>query len=274
MHTQNPDKQRNISIIIFFVMTYAFSWTLWIPMALSSQNKLPIQISPFLGIIIGGMGPSISAIILILAELGTPGIGILLKRLIKWRVAIQWYLFIFFIPAVIIVIAIIFYSLFEKVPLNIPNIGDWRIVILMTLLTFIIGGPIGEELGWRGYALPKLLETRSPLLASIILGVGWGMWHLPLFWIPGSLQADIPPFWFMISIIAESILYTWIYNNSGGSLLLMVLFHTSINTWAKLLLFPAITNSILPIIFTFILETVIALVIIPKLGIRSSGNLT
>jgi uncharacterized protein len=265
MNVQKTEKQNKISIIAFFVMTYAFSWILWIPIALSSQKLLAVQISPFLGIIIGGIGPSLSALILTMAEKGMPGIRSLLGCLFKWRVAIKWYIFILFIPTTIILGSIVLYSLIENLPLNIPNIGDWRIVFLTFILTLLIGGPIGEELGWRGYALPKLLETRNPILTSLIIGMGWGIWHLPLFWIQGSLQAEIPLTWFMISILAEAILYTWVYISTGGSIILMVMLHTSINAWAKLLLLPLIEYSLLPILITFGMEIVIAFMIIIKM---------
>jgi membrane protease YdiL (CAAX protease family) len=265
MENKNNGKQNKYSVIIFFGMTYAFSWILWIPIALSSQKIVNIPISPFLGIIIGGMGPSLSALILILAEQGTQGIHGLFERLLKWKVAIKWYLFIIVVPVVIIFVALVLYSFLNRITLNIPAIGDWRIVIRTAFITLLIGGPLGEELGWRGYALPKLLEARNPILASLIIGVGWGMWHLPLFWIQGSLQADIPIAWFMISILAEAILYTWIYNNTRGSLLLMVIFHTSINMWADLLLIPVVAYSLLPMILTFSMEVAIALAVLTKL---------
>jgi uncharacterized protein len=262
MYIQQSDKPKKYGIIVFFAMTYLFSWIVWIPIALSSQKIFYLQFSPYLGIIIGGFGPFLTALILTMAEQGWPGIKSLFKRLLQWQVGIQWYIFILLFPAAIIFTAVFITSLLANEPINIPNIGDWRVILLVFIVTLFIGGPIGEELGWRGYALPKLEETRNSLLASLIVGLGWGMWHLPLFWIQGSLQAGIPLLWFMVSILAESVVYTWIYNSNGGSLLLMVLLHTSINAWAKLLLLPAITNSLSPMLITFSLEVFFAFILI------------
>jgi membrane protease YdiL (CAAX protease family) len=256
------DAFKKRGIIVFFSMTYAISWIIWIPIALSSNNILLFHISPFPGIIIGGMAPSLVGLILILEEQGISGTKSLLGRLFQWKVNIRWYIFVLCIPAVIISTSIIINSIFANVPINISTIGDWRIILITFIVTLFIGGPIGEELGWRGYALPKMGETRKPLLASLIVGLGWGLWHLPLFWINGSLQADIPVIWFIVSILAESVLYTWIYTSTGGNLFLMVLFHTSINAWAKLLLLPVITNNVLPLCIAFSFEVLIAIVVI------------
>jgi membrane protease YdiL (CAAX protease family) len=88
---------------------------------------------------------------------------------------------------------------------------------------------VGEEIGWRGYALPRLLATRSMLSASLILGVLWGAWHLPTFFIPGLPQHSIPFSAFMLLTIAYSVLFTWIYLRTAGSVLIATVFHGSIN---------------------------------------------
>jgi membrane protease YdiL (CAAX protease family) len=126
-----------------------------------------------------------------------------------------------------------------------------------------MGGPLGEELGWRGYALPRLSAAQTPLIASIIVGILWGLWHLPLFWIRDSIQADIPIAWFMVSIVAESILYTWVYRHTQGSVLLVGLFHAAINTWAKIFLLPLLTNGMNSVLeLTFGLEVVLATTVV------------
>ena len=98
------------------------------------------------------------------------------------------------------------------------------------------------------------------------MGALWGIWHLPLFWIHGSLQSDVPVTWFMTSILAEAILYTWVYNNTGSSLLLVCLFHTAINAWAKLILLPALAADLHPLLIAFGMELAIAIVIIILAG--------
>jgi hypothetical protein len=246
----------------FLVVTYVISWALWVPMALSSQGIIPIQIPSLLGIVIGGISPSLTAIALTIIEGGKEGIQDLLARSLRWRVAIQWYLFTLFAPAVIMLCAIVLNTLLENTPLELPKIGNWAAVVALFLFTLIFGGPLGEEIGWRGYVLPRLLINRNALLASLIVGALWGLWHLPLFWIRGSLQADIPIGWFMVSILAESILYTWVHIHTRGSLLLVILFHAAVNTWARLILLPLLTDSLSPLLLTFGLEIILAVTVV------------
>jgi membrane protease YdiL (CAAX protease family) len=95
---------------------------------------------------------------------------------------------------------------------------------------------IGEELGWRGYALPRLLARRSALAASLILGLLWGLWHLPTFYVPGAPQHGLPISAFLLLTMAYSVLFTWIYLHTRGSVLIATLFHGAINLSQGLLL--------------------------------------
>ena len=88
---------------------------------------------------------------------------------------------------------------------------------------------VGAELGWRGFALPRLLAERSALAASLIVGVLWGAWYLPTFFVPGLPQHSIPFSAFMLLTTAYSVLFTWIYVHTAGSVLIATVFHSSIN---------------------------------------------
>jgi membrane protease YdiL (CAAX protease family) len=92
-----------------------------------------------------------------------------------------------------------------------------------------LGGPLNEELGWRGFALPRLLQRRSPLAASVGLGTAWAFWHLLLFFVPGATQHGVPLVNFVIVVVCFSIFMTAAHLRSRGSLLIAVLFHTSVN---------------------------------------------
>jgi membrane protease YdiL (CAAX protease family) len=104
-------------------------------------------------------------------------------------------------------------------------------VPVLFLVSLLING---EEMGWRGFALPRLQVRFSALTASLILGVIWTGFHLPLFWTVGSTQAGQPILGFLLSIVASSVIVTWLYNNTG-SLLLVLLFHASVNTWSQII---------------------------------------
>jgi membrane protease YdiL (CAAX protease family) len=94
-----------------------------------------------------------------------------------------------------------------------------------------------EEFGWRGYALDRMQTSRNAVVASLVLGFFWGLWHLPSFFVEGTLQAEttIPVWEFVLQQMVLAVLYTWLYNNTRGTLLVAILFHTSGNTSAALL---------------------------------------
>jgi membrane protease YdiL (CAAX protease family) len=260
--SSRPDRSESDSLTAFFAATHTVSWILWVPMALSSQGFLSIQISPILGIMLGGMSPSLVAIVLTAVEGGRNGLRDLLGRLLRWRVAVQWYALVLFAPAVLMVCALVINAVLEATTLRLPTVGNWAAVLALFVFTLLFGGPLGEEIGWRGYALPRLQSRQSSLVASVVLGAVWGLWHLPLFWIEGSLQAGIPATWFVASIVAESIVYTWVYNHTRGSLLPVCLFHAAINTWAKLILLPALAAGLRPLLLAFGAEVVLAVIIV------------
>jgi membrane protease YdiL (CAAX protease family) len=109
-------------------------------------------------------------------------------------------------------------------------------VLVTAPLLFLVGGLVnGEEIGWRGFALPRLLAKHRALTASLILGSLWALFHLPLFFIHGDSFASTPPLSFLIRMIGAAILFTWIYNNTGGSLLLAYLMHAASNFWPRVL---------------------------------------
>ncbi|MEA2046534.1 MAG: CPBP family intramembrane glutamic endopeptidase [Euryarchaeota archaeon] len=116
--------------------------------------------------------------------------------------------------------------------------------MFLVFLYVLFFSVLGEEIGWRGYALPELQANHSALTASLIIGVIWGLWHVPLWWMRGNLHQDIPLTLFMLQIIALSIIFTWMYNNTRGSLLIVHLFHAAVNTTVGvLLILPMDTNS-------------------------------
>jgi membrane protease YdiL (CAAX protease family) len=112
------------------------------------------------------------------------------------------------------------------------------IALVMFVFSIFPGSALGEELGWRGFALPHLQAGRSALRASIVLGALWGAWHLPL-WLTGTDSHPLSLYpAFVLTVIASSVLYTWMYNSTGGSLLIIVLYHAASNLPLTLLIAP------------------------------------
>jgi membrane protease YdiL (CAAX protease family) len=138
-------------------------------------------------------------------------------------------------------------------------------LIVPTLLFWLLFGPVPEEPGWRGYALDGLQDRRSALWASLIVGSVWSVWHLPLFFIEGTWQAEAvglgtQRFWlYMLAMVVESVLYTWIYNNTNGSTLAAILFHFVGNAFGELFALSERAE-----VYSFILgvATVVAVIVI------------
>ena len=102
---------------------------------------------------------------------------------------------------------------------------------------------LGEEIGWRAYALPRLQTRFSPFTSSLILGVIWAFWHLPLFWMTGNFHRQLSVSWFLLQVLGSTFLYTWMFNRTNGSLLIALLFHTSSNAAVGLLPVLPLDNS-------------------------------
>lgn len=124
----------------------------------------------------------------------------------------------------------------------------------------------GEEIGWRGYALPRLQARHGALIASLIIGVVWGFWHVPKFLMAGSAQDY--SFWvFLLDTTAKAILFTWVYNNTKSSLLLVTLFHAAINTADVFLpIIPAAIGDVRPTLIAIGLHCLAAIIVVIVTG--------
>ena len=233
-------------LLFYFLIAYVGTWFLSLPCALSEDGVglLPFS-SPLLIFAVFAIGPfsgpSLSAFIMTGITQGRAGIRCLLGRYIMWQVGVRWYLFALIVIPVTQMLGVIVLTgtlpSFEVVtpPYVLTYLGSFVVVL-------IFGAPLGEEPGWRGFALPRLQSLHGPLIGSLILGVLWAFWHLPLFWITAW---DLPPIvanivMFVLADIALTIIMTWVFNNTKGSLLIAILVHTSFN---------AFSNGPLPLLF-------------------------
>ena len=162
---------------------------------------------------------------------GRTGIGRLLRRLVLWRVGLRWHLFALIgLPLILLLSAIVLpgaLASFQGLALTIVPGYLWTFAYVV-----LLGGGLNEEVGWRGFALPRLQALHGPLVGSLILGPVWALWHLPLFFMPFW---DTPPSMlnfvlFLLACIFNTIMLTWLFNNTKGSVLLTILGHSSINT--------------------------------------------
>ena len=228
---------------LFFCLAYLFTWSNWLPQALSSRGIISVQVPGFLTLV-SGYGPALAAIIVASLADGRHGLRELFGRLIRWRVGVIWYLIALFLPVLIVLLGILLNDWTGGIrpefsaatfPFGPSETPLWQKIILL-LLIFILGfDGLGEELGWRGFALPQLLERYSPLVSSLSLGALWAVWHFPYALTKGSFLSEVPLYLLFISLLAQSIIYTWIFINTDGSLLLAVLFHAAGNITSNLL---------------------------------------
>jgi membrane protease YdiL (CAAX protease family) len=144
--------------------------------------------------------------------------------------------------------------------------------VIPVFFLVLIFSVLGEEIGWRGFALPWLQKRFTALQSSLILGLIWSVWHLPLFWIPGDFHQQLPLMWFLIQTVSITILYTWIFNATKGSLLIILLLHTASNTaFGVLPMLPeAASGSLRP---AWILNILLVIAAILVIILNGSGTL-
>ena len=243
-------------LIAFTLITFTFSWGFWLPQALHSQGYIETG-NMLWGF--GSFGPSIAGIIVIALTGGKAGLKSMWLRLLDWKVKLKWYLFIFIFPPLIILIALFIHRLAGGSIPSLITIENLALIIPTFFLVLLLGGPLNEELGWRGFMLPHLLKTLSPFMAASIVGVVWAVWHLPLFWISGASQEGIPAGAVLLQILALSYIFTWLHNRTRGSLVIPLLFHASLNTSGAIMpILPAQAGSLQPYLITVALAVAFA----------------
>jgi membrane protease YdiL (CAAX protease family) len=162
---------------------------------------------------------------------GFRGLGQFLGQALRWRVGVQWYAYALLAPAAIRLAVI---ALHISKGGSISDLSDpsrWLAIPSTFLIVLLIGGPTGEEFGWRGFLLQRVQPLCGLLGAAILIGVVSALWHLPLFWISGTAQSHLPFALFVVRTVALSVISTWLYNGTKRSLLFVLLFHASLNTW-------------------------------------------
>jgi membrane protease YdiL (CAAX protease family) len=216
-------------LCLFFVLAFALTWgiggialliQLWIPQSRPLATSSPLYY-------LAAYSVSLSGIVLTARYEGREGLRRLGLRLLPWRSPLRWYLIVAAGYAAITMITLATAALVQQTAAAIPSLSGF----LSTLVIASVRdpGPIGEELGWRGFALPRLLERCSPLHASVRLGLIHTAWHIPLFFIPGMPQAQVSFPLFTLGVISIAIFNTALYLRTGANLLLAILVHLLAN---------------------------------------------
>jgi membrane protease YdiL (CAAX protease family) len=226
MVASNEHENRNL--VLYFLGAFAWSWFFWIPMNEAFGNSLTV---------IGTFGPLVSAFILTYFNQGTEGVKKLLKSGVDLGFRKKWLIPILLLFPAIDGSVVLVATVTEGVNIDSSWISNLSFVTVELLLFFIVAFFLaaGEEFGWRGYSLRRLEAHFSAFTSSLLLGVIWWAWHIPVFGVlggfSGSENAHAWQFvlWYFIVVVTYSVLFTWICNNTEGSILAVILFHAILN---------------------------------------------
>jgi membrane protease YdiL (CAAX protease family) len=212
-------------LLIYLSLAFGITWGVG-GLALLAGEIRPGVTSPLHPLhYVAAFGPSIAGVIMAASAHGWAGVRCLLGRLVPSRSALPWYVAVLIgFPALNLVAARLL------APHFLARLPPWhRLLYLLPLTLLTDTGPLGEEFGWRGFALPRLLQRWRPLAAALILGVIWWAWHLPTFFIPALSQHQLSIPIFLVNSLALSVIMTWLYERTRGDLLLMILVHVAAN---------------------------------------------
>jgi uncharacterized protein len=235
-------------LVSFFVLAYAGTWLFELPYVLSEYGAglLPTR-SPVLlwtSPVSVFMGPFLAAFVMTGTTEGREGVRRLLRRFVLWRVGLRWYLFALLgIPVIAVLSVVVIPGVLE----SFQGLGALAPLSVLGVFVYVLflGGALGEEPGWRGFALPRLQSLHGPLLGSLILGPLWALWHLPLFLTPWNELTAFNVVVFVLATTCLAIMYTWVFNNTKGSVLMAILIHASFNASVTGILAPLFPAPIL-----------------------------
>lgn len=214
-----------IALAAFFLLTFAVTWTAW----LGVKRAAPGSVAGAVGgpvFLLGVFTPALVAIALTAHSDGRPGVMRLLERIGRWQVSAGWYaLAIGFLAS-----TKLFAALIHRIVVGAwPAFGDTSVPLVLGAILVSTWVQAGEEIGWRGYALPRLATRLGLGGASVLLGAVWALWHLPLFYLPGS-GSDGQSFpLYLLHVTGLSVAMSWLYWKTKGSLLLVMLMHAAVN---------------------------------------------
>jgi membrane protease YdiL (CAAX protease family) len=225
MTVQSPAQSAR-AIFTFFVLTFVWTWGLWGIVILIGEQ------APGLGKVLylaGAFGPSLAAVLITLMFTGGAGLRRWLAQCLRWRVNWRWYALAFIVPPLIFLVALgLHLALGGAIP-DSPYAGRVLIAAAQFLVIVILGGPLGEELGWRGFALPALSVRIGWRGAGALIGLAWALWHLPLLFMADTAQANLPIALFLMSTVGLSVVMARLGVYAGFSVLPAMLLHSVIN---------------------------------------------
>lgn len=250
MSTLTNNRRKRDGLWAYFILTYVLMGLTWglmallqIPAGTRPDTGMEASAGAMLLLLLGGFTPSIAALIVSARLQGRAGLRNLGKRMVSLKANARWYLAIIVLPASVAMLQALIYKLRSGSFIQ-PDFIANPVMLLATAIPIFIAGPLSEELGWRGFALDRVLSRWNALTANVILGLFWACWHIPLYFIPGVNQQElgIQTFaWFAIEVQALTFLLAWVYKNTNRSIGIAILFHFTVN-FADIILFSFLEN--------------------------------
>lgn len=225
-------KYKNRELVTYFAITILVTWILWTPSVLKSMG-FDVSVALLIISMMASFTPSIVGFAMHKRGLGKSEFKRDMERRFNFEFSKLWLIGIpvlfFALGGLSYFMTLTFVSEFQPMQ-TIP----WAMTPLVFLQILFIGGALGEEMGWRGFAQPRMNKLMSPFLVSLILGLAWSLWHLPLFFMDGTVQSTMPIWQFMLQNTLMAYFYTWLYNKTKGNMWLMIYLHAVANTSAAI----------------------------------------
>ena len=248
-------------LLAVLVLAFTFTWSIILVQlaAILGLPSVPVP-QPF-AILVGTYGFLWAALIVVGASDGRAGIRRLGRSYLHWRVGLRWYLLVFLGPPAYMLAGFGLYRMVGGTAATVPIAGMSPLSVLSaflpTLLLFALLNT--EEVTWRGVALPLLQRRHSALIATLLLALVEGLWHLPYFFVPGHFIQQLGVVGFAVWNLALAIIFTWVYNSTGRSMLIVTLLHASGNAWQP---FFDTNGNMLPVYLMVGLLALIAIVVL------------
>lgn len=261
-------------LIQYFAIAFAFSWLIWLPGILIPNFLIPGKALE----VIGALGPAVAALVLVIRSAGKAGLKQTLANSFgkdcKWGFLALSCMMLLGVHA----LSRFIYSIFTT---NLPEsemLSNPAALIPLFIIMFLFGGGLGEEIGWRGYTLDRIQRKFSALGASLFLGIFWIVWHLPVFFLPGTNQSMVPFWLFTLTVLPLGVMMTWVYNNTNKSIFAAALFHTVGNLAHELFRImptknsPSLTGFIILTGLYYLVTLIIVMVYGPKTLKKTTTN--
>lgn len=224
---------RSHPLLWFYLLAFIISWLGWLPVAAGSHGISPFDQPAFQALLLlPAVGPAAAAGIVVWSNEGSQAARRLFGALFRWWAGRRWLAVVILLPALV--------HLGSHVVTRVPGFQSaaqapgGAAVAVVAFVVALVSNP-WEEVGWRGFALPRLQQRYSALTASLMVGVLWALWHLPLFLWADNPMSRYPFVPWLIGVLADSVIYTWLFNSTRGSLSAVALFHILTNAYGPIL---------------------------------------